>query len=298
MNHYYKERQVIADTKHRYTNEEQRFFFPVNHEAIATPDFCALERPQVELLDNRLVVAEYTTEEGVAREGYQRLGWRQPLPMGSTLRNLVLVNSLRDLSEYKEGTDESEASSETRTVVDIPDGADIIWAASDIIYGMYEGNKGFDAFVQDRYLFTQPVSQSLPRYEGTLANDLSFKPLGFIHPKSGKLTTWNNASGASEQTIDIVVALKEAKNRLELALVSDSIGVSYTLNGVISTSDTTSAYLKWYNENKGVDYMPTKEPRERMYDFPDLSKKQFRRYEKLMELNSNILKRRVKINLA
>lgn len=281
-----------ADIHGNYTNLDQRWFFPANNEAIGTPEFCAEEHPRVEVLDSNLVAA-YETGEGKSHHSlYAGFSWRSQMPMGSHPSQLFSVSgsAMSQLVHQPEGFEDVE-----KQEIEVPEGSTIIWEADHMIIGHFTGNRSFDEFVREYSVFTQPRDKELPAYEGVDPYNMRFSPLGFIRPDGGlvRLGGYNNSRGL----VDMVVAAKEARNRLELKIVDDVLGQSWSLVGTTSTDEAATAYLAWYRDNKSKDYVPTVDPRSMMDQFPPMSKKQYRRYERLQELNSKILHRTAEIRL-
>jgi hypothetical protein len=259
-----------------YTSPEQRFFYPVNHEIEHHESLDTTDLPKVEVIHGRpkFVIVEDETGEH-PRERHSLSGAN--IAQGTVIKSLEVYNTKKEIPHW---ATVEEVRAIGRVVFYEPSDTDLVMVEV-VADGLYYGGD-LDKFKQIRTnerTIIQPANEPLPTlFEGERAKNNLYRLQGFITQDTKLISPDSQA----QWLVDLVVAHKLSENRLERGLLISEVG-SMSLIGSLSVNEDALSYLQYFDEQKGTDFVPSKDPYEVEEDYPAFTDGQYEQFRLIAE---------------
>lgn len=209
--------------------------------------------PKVEVLDGRSVVGTFTGLSGdVHAVEHVGLGWEHYLAPGD---RLLGIQSGNGVVRREVGNDDSRQLSCTGNIT-----GELKVETGDMFFAKRRS-------LQRSELLILPANEPLPGGDFSNINGYSYEPLG-IFRQDGQLITWGHDGSIAKRHVDLSIANGLVNNRLSNYILSLQLVSNGSIVGRVGCDEIASAYLVWFQEKFGTDFVPTKDPADRWDEFP------------------------------
>lgn len=282
-----------------FTSPEHRFFYPVNyavehHESLDTENLPSVEH--IVGQDHYAIVETVASKSYGVSESYGAMLFMPNfnIPSGTTIKRIQGFDSkASDMRKLRPFVSEEDFDIFDDDAIYTPQTGTSLIVQADM--SRLDAHQIDDPRFDDKGIAIIPQTESLPKFEGKglFSENTRYNLLGFID-ENDKLITWEWPTSNTALLVDWSVANSLKQNRLESALLNDTLPFGGHLVGMLSGAAAASTYLRYYDAKHGTSFMPVKDPRDIHLpeQFPPLSDREFALYKGLADKANHFMTNR------